>query len=125
MTENIVGIPKNKAGLITLAPSPGFDLKPIGVSAESHVRDLFSLSTPAPAGAVENTPKGQLPDHLKITGILIGHPSQIVINDTTTNTTYFIDEGQTQGGIKIVKAGRDQLIINYQGQDIPVPVVKE
>ena len=57
-------------------------------------------------------------------GILIAHPSQIIIEDTLVNKTYFIDEGSAQAGIKIVRVNNDQMVINYQGQDIPVPITK-
>ena len=105
---------------------PVFDLKPFETSTTTQqVRDIFSLTPPAASsGSAENTPKGQLPDHLKVVGVLIGHPSQIIIEDSSSNNTYFIDEGQAQDGIKIVKALRNQITINYQGQDISVPVTK-
>ena len=104
-------------------PTPlSFDLKP---NDNAQARDIFSLSTDAGlSGAVEITPKGQLPAYLKVVGILIGHPSQIIIEDSNAQRTYFIGEKTPQGGIKIVQAGRDQIIINYQGQDISVPVNK-
>jgi type II secretory pathway component PulC len=111
-------------GAVLLSPSPVFDLKPYDASASTQARDIFSLSTDNPSGAVENTPKGQLPDHLKIVGILIAHPSQVIIEDSLVNKTYFIDEGTLQAGIKIVSVGKDQMIINYQGQNISVPVSK-
>ena len=123
-------IPENnkivsKKGIALMSPSPVFDLQPYDVSAISQARDIFSLtSTVSSSGAVENTPKGQLPDHLKVVGILIDHPSQIIIEDTSSNTTYFIDEGHPQDGIKMVKVGPDQMTINYQGQNIIVPVTK-
>jgi type II secretory pathway component PulC len=110
-----------------ITPPPIFELKAYQESGQiDQARDIFSL-TPAvsPSGAVENTPKGQLPVHLKIVGILIAHPSQIVIEDSFANKTYFIDEGNPQAGIKIAKVGKDQMIINYQGQDIVVPISKK
>jgi len=115
-------VPAKGIGLIT--PSPVFDLQPYEASANSQARDIFSLATTTPSGAVESTPKGQLPDHLKVVGILIGHPSQIVIEDTSSNSSYFVDEAHPQGGIKMVKVGHDQMVINYQGQDIIVPITK-
>jgi len=108
-----------------VAPSPGFDLKPYDVSVGAQARDIFSLdSSVGPSGAVENTPKGQLPEHLKIVGILVGNPSQVIIEDGFAKKTYFIDEGTAQAGIKIVQVSKERVIINYQGQDIPVPVSK-
>ena len=109
-----------------LAPATAFDLKAYNTSADPQTRDIFSIDTTvSPSGAVENTPKGQLPDHLKVVAILIAHPSQIAVQDTLSNTTYFIDEYHPQDGIKIVKVDHDQMTINYQGQNIFIPVKKD
>ena len=106
---------------ITISPSPAFDLKPY----EGTGRDIFSLSTDInPAGADENTPQGQLPGHLKIVGIIIADHPQIIIEDSSSKKTYFIDEGKPQDGIKIVRAENEQMIINYKDQDISVPINK-
>lgn len=105
-------------------PLPTFDLKPF-VSSSGQMRDVFSLTQEvSPTGAVVNTPKGQLPDHLKVVGIVIGHPSQIIIEDSFNHQTYFIDEGTPQNGIKIAQVQKKQMIINYQGQNISVPISK-
>ncbi len=122
MLENSGIVPAKAIGLVS--PSPAFDLKPYDASADAQARDIFSLTAVGPSGAVENTPKGQLPAHLKIVGILIAHPSQIIIEDSFAHKTYFIDEGNPQAGIKIVRVNKDQMVINYQGQDIPVPINK-
>jgi len=100
------------------------DLKPYQETGQAQARDIFSLTPVDQSGAVENTPKGQLPAHLKVVGILIAHPSQIIIEDSLTNNTYFIDENNPQAGIKIVQVSPDQMTINYQGQDIAVPISK-
>ena len=69
-------------GVGLIAPEPVFDLKPYDVSSDTQARDIFSLASVGPSGNVENTPKGQLPGHLKVVGIVIAHPSQIIIEDT-------------------------------------------
>ena len=107
-----------------VSPSSLFDIKPYNASVNIQDRDIFSMTPTEATSSVENTPKGQLPDHLKIVGILIAHPSQIIIEDSIANNTYFIDEGTPQDGIKIVKVDKDQMIINYQGQNISVPIQK-
>jgi type II secretory pathway component PulC len=123
-------MPKNnklvsKKEIALISPSPVLDLQPYDASANAQARDIFSLTTTVTSsGSVENTPKGQLPDHLKVVGILIAHPSQIIIEDTSANTTYFIDQDHPQDGIKMLKVAPDQMTINYQGQDIIVPVTK-
>jgi hypothetical protein len=123
MSENSQAVPVKSIALVS--PSPVFDLKPYDVAVGAQARDIFSLDTSVgPSGAVENTPKGQLPEHLKIVGILIGDPSQIIIEDAFAKKTYFINEGSAQAGIKIVQASKERMVINYQGQDIIVPVSK-
>jgi len=124
MSENNTMTSNKGTEMVSPPLSPVFNLKPFDASTDVQVRDIFSLTAPTSSGAVEKTLKGQLPDHLKIVGILIGHPSQIVIEDSGSNTTYFIDEGHSQDGIKIVSVGKDMLTVNYQGQDIIVPVKK-
>jgi len=118
--SSVVSIDRS-AGLASSATI--IDLKPYA-SVDTQARDIFSLNSAAPSGAVENTPKGQLPDHLKIVGILVSHPSQIVIEDTLANKTFFINEGESQDGIRIGRVSKDQMLINYQGQNITVPITK-
>jgi len=114
-------VPTKEIGLVS--PALVLDLKLHDASIVSQARDIFSLSV-GPSGAVENTPKGQLPNHLKIVGILIAHPSQIIIENTFAKKTYFIDEANPKAGIKIVRVEKNQMIINYQGQDISLPISK-
>jgi len=113
-------------GIGLVKPEPALDLKPYHASANLQERDIFSMATEvSSSGTVVNTPKGQLPDHLKVVGVIIANPSQIIIEDTSSKNTYFIDEGHPQAGIKIVRVGKGQMIINYQGGDIPVPIKKD
>ena len=112
-----------KAALI--APAPVLDLKPLGSTNNFEGRDVFSLSPINTSGAIENTPKGQLPSNLKVVGIVVARPSQIIIEDSLANQTYFIDEGTTQAGIRIKNVERDQMTINFRGEDIPIPVTKD
>jgi hypothetical protein len=110
-------------GIDLVSPSSMFGIKPYTLSVDA--RDVFSLNPVNPSGAeATQTPKGQLPDHFKIVGILIAHPSQIIIEDSLVNKTFFINEGTPQDGISIVRVGRDQMVINYQGQNISIPVNK-
>jgi hypothetical protein len=111
-------------GAILVSPTPVLDLRPNDGSVPAQARDIFSLSDVGPSGAIENTPKGQLPAHLKIVGILVADPSQIIIEDTFAKKTFFIDEYHPQDGIKIVQVRANQMMINYQGQDINVPINK-
>jgi hypothetical protein len=122
VTTESNGTISKDTGLVSTVPV--LDLKSYDGSGSIEARDIFSPATVGPYGEVENTPKGQLPAHLKIVGILISNPSQIVIEDTLAGKTYFINEGESQAGIKIKQVSRDQMIINFQGQDIHVPITK-
>lgn len=109
----------------SVAPALALDLKPYAAAVSLQERDIFSMSTAVgPSGAVENTPAGELPAHLKIVGILVADKPQVIIEDTLNKKTYFIDKGHPQAGIKIKAVTKDQMVINYQGQDIPVSVKK-
>ena len=107
--------------------TPQLELKlPAYETAASVVqsRDIFS-SSPIPAsatGTADQTPTGQLPSNLKVVGIVIAHPSQIIVEDTSSKQSYFINEDKPQAGISIARIEKDQIIINYQGQSISVPV---
>ena len=125
--DNTMPVESNEGALkstVLVSPTPVLDLKPNDGSVSAQARDIFSLSDIGPSGAVENTPKGQLPAHLKIVGILVADPSQIIIEDTFAKKTFFIDEYHPQDGIKIVQVRANQMMINYQGQDINVPINK-
>lgn len=114
---NITVSPKD-SGYLPLPPV--FDLRPYDMN---NSRDIFSLTAEvSPSGVVEKTLKGELPEHLKVVGIIVAHPPQIIIEDSFLNKTFFINQGEPQDGINIVQVNRDQMIISYQGQDISVPI---
>lgn len=109
-----------------VSPAVALDLKPYDASVSNLDRDIFSFSTAvSPSGATENTPKGQLPAHLKVVGLLIADKPQVVIEDTFAKKTYFIDEANPQAGIKMMRVNKDQMIINYRGEDIFLPIPKK
>ncbi len=123
--DNVMPVEKNGGALkdtVLISASPVLDQPANNDSGPA--RDIFSLSDVGPSGAIENTPKGQLPAHLKIVGILVADPSQIIVEDTFARKTYFIDEYHPQDGIKIVQVKLNQMTINYQGQEINVPITK-
>ena len=125
--DNSISVENNNAPLKDtdlVSPTPVLSLKSNTTSVSVQARDIFSLSGVGPSGALENTPKGQLPAHLKVVAILIANPSQIVIEDTYAKKTYFVDEDHPQNGIKIARVSKKQIVINYQGQEITVPVMK-
>ncbi len=86
-------------------------------------RDIFGFAAPAAADpAASGTPSGELPAHLKVVGIVIAYPAQVIIEDTDAHQTYFIEEGKAQAGIKIERAAKDKIFINYQNQSIAIAV---
>ncbi|MBF0510785.1 MAG: hypothetical protein HQL13_00480 [Candidatus Omnitrophica bacterium] len=118
LPETIV-LPKTDVALNAMSFAPEF----ASVSG-AQTRDIFSLPASTTTGNAALPPKGQLPGNLKVVGIVIASGAQVVIEDSSKNTTYFIDERHPQGGIKIVNVQKDKIIINYQEQDIALPVTK-
>ena len=60
-------------------PALEVDLKPYeSLASMIQTRDIFSSGTINAPGALEQTPMGQLPAHLKVVGIVIAHPSQVL-----------------------------------------------
>lgn len=70
----------------------------------------------------QEAPSGQLPGNYKITGIVIAHPVEVVIEDTSRKESYFISEGRPAGGFSIGFIEKDRIILNYQGQSFSLPV---
>jgi type II secretory pathway component PulC len=100
---------------------------PIDESVYTNIqnRNIFSSAAAQPANAGANnvsTPTGQLPAHLKVVGLVIGEPSQVIIEDTTLSQTHFISEGHPQAGISIARVNKNEIIINYQGETISLPI---
>ena len=86
--------------------------------SQAAQRDMFSANgTSVPIQAI---PTGQLPDSLRVVGIVSGVHNQIVIEDSTAKETYFLNEGESKAGIMIKNFQSDKVIISYQGQDIAV-----
>ena len=107
----------------TAVDPPALDLKPYEtLAAGIQTRDIFSSGPMDAAGVLAQTPKGQFPAHLKVVGIVIARPAQIIIEDSDSKQTYFISEHDPQAGIKIARVDKDQIIVNYQGQNISVPI---
>ena len=90
-------------------------------SSQINQRDVFStaaLNAPPPAStqtaAAASGPA--LPLNYKIVGIVLGDPSEVVIEDTNLKQTLFFVEGETRGDIKIEHISQGGVAINYQGQ---------
>ncbi len=86
-------------------------------------RDIFNLSASVETSAgIQQVITGELPGTMKVVGIVLGRAPQVVVEDTSAMHTYFISEGKPDGGITLVEVQKDKIIINYQGQNISVPV---
>ena len=99
-------------------------LNPVGFSTDQLAqRDLFGLA-PLGAGTSDgnfvNSDGQSLPPHLMIVGVVIGHPSEVIIEDTQANQTFFVKEGQTVGAITLERASKQRVSLMYQGQPIEV-----
>ena len=84
-------------------------------------RDIFSATT----GNAQSQPAlqtaagssvAQLPASYKIVGIVLGKPSEVVIEDTSLKQTLFMLEGETQGDIKVEHIDKDGVTLIFQGQ---------
>ena len=109
---------------VVSAPAMVFELPSFeSVASTIQQRDIFMApGVEALPLAVEQTPEGNLPAHFKVVGIMIAHPSQLIIEDLAARKTYFIIEGRPQAGINIVRVEKDRIIVNHQGQDILISV---
>jgi hypothetical protein len=94
------------------------------ISSVINQRDIFQAKaeTAISSGQAAAAPTGELPANLKVVGILVGRPSQIIIEDATIRQTYFINEGETQGGIRLQRVDPDKFVINYLDQDIAINI---
>lgn len=86
-------------------------------------RDIFS-SKPIVGTSTDQSAEGELPSNLKVVGILVGHPSQIIVENIMLKETYFINEGETQGGVRLERVYPDKIVINYLNQEMSVPINK-
>ena len=64
------------------------------------------------------------PEHLKIVGIVIGEPSEVIVEDTVQQTTLFLKPGDEQGDIRVKSIEQNMVIFNYLGQDIQVTIAQ-
>jgi type II secretory pathway component PulC len=104
-----------------LKPLPQFDSgSEDALSSVIQSRDIFSSS--GEAVTLNTTPSGQLPSNLKVVGIIISNPSEVIIEDTAAQHTYFISESNAQAGIHIARIDKDQVTVTYQGQNISIPL---
>jgi hypothetical protein len=107
----------------TSAPPQGLDaIKPIGSYAEQLARRSIFEFGPVNAGTVPEVGGStqQLPGNFKIVGILIGRPSEVIIEDTQMQQTYFVKEGDASGPIQVFDVSQNRAVVTYQGQTFEV-----
>ncbi|GEM_PF-5170636 len=86
-------------------------------------RDIFNFASSGIDVSSEQRQAGaekSLPSHLKIVGVLIGKPSEVIIEDTKVQQTYFVQEGKTVGLFHVLHASKENVVMEYQGQSIEV-----
>lgn len=87
-------------------------------------RDIFTRVSSQPDVTTAN-PTGQLPANIKVVGIIIGKPSQVVLEDSQQKSTQFIVEGQKPiNGVNFERIEKGVIYLNYQGQVIPIHIEK-
>ena len=83
-------------------------------------RDLFAPLGTAPVNMAQsqNPPEigHEFPSHLRISGIILGNPSEAVIEDKNANSSYFLKEGESSGDLQILKVNKDSVSVNYLGK---------
>ena len=100
-------------------------LAPYEQYASFFRRDIFSNDpTAADVAANPITPAGQLPSNLRIVGIVLAKTPEIIIEDASARQTYFIRQGQVSNNISFKRVEGNTLWLEYQGQEIAVPVKK-
>ena len=92
-------------------------LKPISEYADQLTRrDIFNFGS----DLTERTTIGEntmpLPSNLKVVGVIIGRPSEVIVEDAQTQQTYFIKDGETTGPFRVVHASKESIGLEYQGQ---------
>jgi type II secretory pathway component PulC len=83
-------------------------------------RDIFSSVAPSVSAFVPSAGESELPVNLKIVGIVVGTPSEIIVEDSSAHQTYFILEGQSQAGITLQRISDGQVLLSFQGKNIVV-----
>jgi len=117
-SEHVEGFPSGPR------PGPQADAAwPSLASAVSH--PLFqagasspSVTTPMPPGA-PSMAAGALASRLSVSGVVLGEPSQAVIEDAQTKKTYLVTAGQRfLDGVMVEAIQVDRVILNRQGERI-------
>ena len=101
---------------------------PVPLPYESYAskikkRNVFSSSIDSSELNLANAVKpGTLPSHLKVVGIVVGDPTEVILEDTNSRQTFFIRQGHEENGMSIQKVESNQVILNYQGQAVTIPL---
>lgn len=86
-------------------------------------RDVFSsVEMPTDLLQTSTSIAGTLPGNFKIVGIVIGKPSEIIIEDSATRQTYFLKESERAAGIEVERFKGQEVLLKYQGQGVSVPL---
>ena len=90
-------------------------------------RDLFSsvqnnaVASPHTSTGPPETTEG-FPSHLRVTAIVLGNPSDVVIEDKNTKSSLFLKEGESAGDLKVLQVSKDAVSINYFGKKYQLTV---
>ena len=106
------------------APSAGAPAEPAAPEIPSLTaaasRPLFA--PPAASAAQPSVPSGsatQLASRLTLMGIVAGHPAQAIIEDSKTQKTYFVTEGQmVVDGAVLEQVLDNRVVLNLSGERV-------
>jgi len=121
--NNLSFSPELSGSAVKPAEVTVFEIPPYEIYAvKIKKRDLFSSSINSSdfAQLSGTFSEGALPSNLKVVGIILGKPVEVVLEDTALHQTIFIKQGQINNNISIEKVDGQQLILNYQGQQVSI-----
>ena len=123
--HGIVSVPAVAPSKINVDEKASLDLKSYDFYAQNvNSRDIFVSSGTSIDGGADPSktavPAGQLPPNFKVVGFDLGVHSQVIIEDSSTHQTYFIEQGKKQAGIGIESVTKDKVFLSYQGQTIQI-----
>lgn len=99
--------------------TPKEELKPYDFYLEAvRGRSIFGVvSSPGQGqGIAQAAANADLVKQINLVGIISGGNPQAIVEDKTTQKTYYVIKGQTVGEIQVEDIQADKIIISYKGQ---------
>ncbi len=95
----------------------------------ARVRDPFAYFTPAPKVKKTRNPVPLIvhlwtPPPVSLAGVILGDGKRTAILDGRSGETYFLSEGDTLEGVKILKVADKEVVYRYQDKDTSWTLVR-